>query len=342
MCQKFDPEKLKLEGDPVSISSGVWSSQNIYGLSGFSASETGVLAFRGGGSERSQLTWYDRTGKKLGAASPPASEAEPHFSPDEKHLIANRGSDLWIMDLSSGKWSRFTFDPSDDGTAAYSPDGSLVFFGSNRKGKHDIYVKPTSGVSQEKLLLQSPHEKYPDDVSRDGKFILFEDVDPKTKFDLWILPVAGDQKPFPFLKTPDNEAHAQFSPNGRWVAYVSDESGRAEVYVRSFPAEKGGKWQVSSDGGDQPWWRSDAKELFYMDPSRRLISVKTSDDSAEFQAEPPVVLFPTNMIMGGMTSNRNNYLPNSAGDKFLVNDIVTETTSVPITVIVNWTSALKR
>jgi eukaryotic-like serine/threonine-protein kinase len=138
MCQKFDPEKLKLEGDPVSISSGVWSSQNIYGLSGFSASETGVLAFRGGGSERSQLTWYDRTGKKLGAASPPASEAEPHFSPDEKHLIANKGSDLWIMDLSSGKWSRFTFDPSDDGTAAYSPDGSLVFFGSNRKGKHDI------------------------------------------------------------------------------------------------------------------------------------------------------------------------------------------------------------
>jgi dipeptidyl aminopeptidase/acylaminoacyl peptidase len=340
MCQKFDVKRMSLEMQAVSFPGQVWTSTTFSGLSAFSASEN-VLAYRGG-SDTSQLHWYDRTGKGLSAISTPGQQAEPFFSPDEKRVVLNRNSDLWILELASGAYSRFTFDPSDESTAIWSPDGRTIVFTSSRNGAYNLYRKPSDGSTEEEMLLTSTTTNWPDDWSKDGRFIIYENVDPKTRFDLWILPIDGDKKPVPYLRTQFNEAHSRFSPNGRWVAYVSDESGRGEVYVRSFPAEKGGKWQVSTSGGDQPTWRRDGGELFFMAPDRKLMSVKVDTDSFEFKAALPIPLFQTSSPSIGLTSSRNHYLVSASGDKFLVNNILQETASTPITVVLNWTAEMKQ
>ena len=170
--------------------------------------------------------------------------AEPALSPDEKRVAWHRpdqggSDDLWLLDLGRATSSRFTFDPSEDVTPVWSPDGSRIAFASSRKGNHDLYEKPASGATEEKVLLQTALPKFPDDWSGDGKYLLYEESDPKTLSDLWLLPLFGDRKPVPYLKTPFNQVHAQFSPDGKWVAYVSDEAGRPEIFVQSFPVSGG-------------------------------------------------------------------------------------------------------
>src|SRR6185295_17147348 len=143
--------------------------------------------------------------------------------------------DIWMLDLARGTTTRFTFTPSNESCPLWSPDGTRIVFSSNRGGNYDLYQKNSTGTSSEEILLQTGVELYADDWTLDGRYILYEASDPKTKFDLWILPMTGERKPFPYLQTEFNETHSQFSPDGRWVAYVSDESGRPEVYVQSFP-----------------------------------------------------------------------------------------------------------
>jgi Tol biopolymer transport system component len=207
-------------------------------------------------------------------------------------------------------------------------------------GGPDIYAKASSGAGNEEVLLKSSTAKRPTDWSGDGRFILYESDDPKSRVDLWVLPLFGDKKPQLFLQTPFAEQQARFSPDGKWIVYVSDESGTPEVYVQSFPPS-GGKWQVSTKGGFTPRWRRDGKELFYLTPDRRIMSVDVRAAGATFEVSTAKALFeaPVDAVTAAVT---NRYDVSADGQRFLINAAVENTTSAPITVVVNWTAGLKK
>ena len=347
MAQSFDERNLKLSGDAYPIAEDI----ELYGESGptgygaFSVSADGILAYRAGVSSIVQFVWVDRANKQLTPVGIPALYSEPCLSPDEKRVVFDKtepqpkSGDIWLLDLSRGTTTRFTFNPSTDVCPLWSPDGTRIVFSSNRNGQHDLYQKNSTGTGSEESLLHTGVDLYADDWSPDGRYILYESTDPKTKFDLWVLPMTGDRKPYPFLQTEFNETHSQMSPDGRWVAYVSDESGRPEVYVQSFAAS-GGKWQISTSGGDQPKWRRDGKELFYLSSARRLMSVSVTSGAA-FEAGIPVELFEVFLPIKSMTGDRNDYVVADNGQRFLVCSYVDKESARPITVVSNWMTALK-
>jgi Tol biopolymer transport system component len=203
-----------------------------------SVSTAGLIAFRAGGASRHQLAWFDRTGKMLGTfgEADDAYLSTPRLSPDGKRVAVYRvvqgSADVWLLD--GARMTRFTLNPALDRFPAWSPDGSRIAFDSNRKGQRNLYVKVTSGASGEELLLESSQDKSPSSWSSDGRFLLYGVSDPRTGWDLWIMRLDGDHKTWPFVNTSFNERGGQFSPDGRWIAYPSDESGRYEIYIRPF------------------------------------------------------------------------------------------------------------
>jgi Tol biopolymer transport system component len=347
MAQSFDERNLKLLGDsyPVADDIELYGESGPTGYGAFSVSADGVLSYRSGSSSIVQLVWVNRLSKQLAQVSVPSIDSEPCLSPDEKRVVFGRAdserksSDIWMLDLARGTTTRFTFTPSAESCPLWSPDGTSIVFSSNRGGNFDLYQKNSTGTGSEEVLLQTGAELYADDWSLDGRYILYESNGPKTRFDLWVLPMTGDRKPFPFLQTEFNETHSQFSPDGRWVAYVSDESGRPEVYVQSF-APSGGKWQISTGGGDQPEWRRDGKELFYLSSSKQLMSVPIIS-GAPFEAGIPVQLFEVFVPVKSLTGDRNDYVIADNGQKFLVCSLVDKEIARPITVVSNWRAALK-
>lgn len=246
--------------------------------------------------------------------------------------------------MSRAILSRFTFDPAIDMLPIWSPDGDHIVFTSARRGYFDLYQKASSGgAGKDELLLESSAMKWPDDWSPNGKFIIYSIRDPKTNVDLYVLPVSKsrlpreDQQPFPFLQTDFDEEQAKFSPDGRWLAYRSNESGIDDIYVRPFPASAA-KWKISTSGGSQPRWRQDGKELFYIAPDSTLMSVDIHTSST-FEAGVPKALFKT-----GITSaigTRYHYAVTGDGQRFLIITPV-EQVSSPITVVTNWTAGMKR
>jgi eukaryotic-like serine/threonine-protein kinase len=243
--------------------------------------------------------------------------------------------------VTGGNATRFTFDPENDVFPFWSPDGSRVVWSSNREGRIHLYQKPASGAGQDALLLKSDYFTFPTDWSRDGRFIIYRQVGPKTKNDVRFLPVgppSGDQKPFPFLQTEANEAAAVLSPDGQWMAYTSEESGRYEVYVQSFP-KGGGKRQVSNGGGIGPHWRGDGKELFYHAPDGKLMAVAVKG-GASFEAGVPVALFEFRAGTNNLTSTY--YSVTSDGQRFLLSTTVQTEAAAPLTVVINWTAEVKR
>ncbi|MCA1605718.1 MAG: hypothetical protein LC775_09655, partial [Acidobacteria bacterium] len=255
MAQPFDEKSFQLTGDAFPIAERL---QFDFGGARaiFSVSENGVLAFQSGLTRgNTQPVWFDRGGKQIGPVSEPGFYGAPRLSPDGRKLAVLifdpqvGGTDIWLYELSRNVPTRFTFDPAFETFPLWSPDGGQVVFVSNRKGPNDIYQKPSSGAGNEEVLFESNEGKATTSWSPDGRFIAFTNTDTKanTKQDLWILPLFGDRKPFPFLQTPFNEFFAQFSPDGHWIAYVSDESGSNQVYIAPFPAP-GGKRQLSRGG----------------------------------------------------------------------------------------------
>ena len=252
MAQPFDARRLVLTGDAFPIAEQI-QTQGFFPPSGvFSASENGVLAYQtGAATANSQLVWFDRTGKQIGVLGDPAAYDDLELSPDGRQASvsipdeAGKGRDIWLYDVARGLRTRFTFGPADELGPIWSPDGSRIVFNSRRKGHLDLYQKASSGAGTEEVLLEDNLDKYPTSWSPDGRFILYSSFGGPTGNDLFVLPLSGDRKPFPFLQTQFNEAFGQFSPDGRWVAYASNESGRNEVYVAPFPGP-GGKWQVST------------------------------------------------------------------------------------------------
>jgi hypothetical protein len=245
----------------------------------FSASDR-VLTYRTGGLPDSQLLWFDRSGKRLEALGDPARYLDVELSPDGKQVAVNvtdraRGtSDIWLNEFA-GRWS---------------PNGDRLVFGSNRGAQTGLHLKPSSGAGSEQVLLAAKNPLFPNSWSPDGRFLLYDAEDPKTTWDLWVVPLSGERKPQPFLKTGFQEEIGRFSPDGRWIAYRSNESGRFEVYVAAFP-RSGGKWQVSTAGGGFPRWRHDGKEIFYVAADNKLMAAEVNGQGAGFEVGAARPLF---------------------------------------------------
>ncbi|HEU5235675.1 MAG TPA: hypothetical protein VFU37_00955, partial [Pyrinomonadaceae bacterium] len=256
---------------------------------------------------------------------------------DGVDLQGNR--DIWLIELASGNPTRFTFDPATDVFPLWSPDGSRIVFASDREGPRNLYQKNASGAGKEELLLKTGLNTFPMDWSADGKFILYIVGDPKTKLDIWVLPLFGDQKPFPFLQTEANERNAKLSPDGRWIAYTSDESGINQIYVQSFP-DSGGKRQVSTNIGYHLAWRRDGKELFYLSSDKKMMAVDVKADGPTFEVGTPKALF--DVRVPSFNSAQAQFAVAADGQKFLVANTAGEITSAPINVVLNWTADVKR
>ena len=295
-----------------------------------------------GAAQNDQLVWFDRTGKRLGTVGEPGQHVRLALSPDEKQVAVDRSAlqpgDIWLIELARGISTRFTFDSKDDTAPVWSPDGRTIGFASNREGAYDVYRKISSGAGKDELLLKSAIPKFPSDWSPDGRFLLYYEINPKTKYDLWVLPdpggAPGDKKPIPFLRTEFNEILGAFSPDGKWIAYQSDESGNYEVYVQTFPST-GAKWQVSKGGGTHPRWRRDGKELFYLG-GRKMTAVEVKI-GATFQGGNPQPLFDTSI-----TNSFVRYAVTRDGQRFLFPASMGESGTTPVTVVINWTAGIKR
>jgi eukaryotic-like serine/threonine-protein kinase len=338
-AQHFDPGRLELTGDPFPVAERVTVG---YGppVPALSASAAGPLVYRSGSAAGQQrLAWFDRSGKELGKAGGPDSFGlfGPSLSPDGRRVAlfeADGNVDVWLLDLGRNTLGRFTTDAADDVFPIWSPDSTRIVFSSNRKGTFDLYQKPPTGAESEQLLLTTPQAKLATDWSLDGRFLLYHSLDPNMSNDIWALPLGGDRKPFPVVQTMFDEGDAQFSPDGKWIAYQSNESGRFEIYVQPFPGP-GSRLFISTAGGYQARWGRDGKELFYIAPDNQLMAVpiRLAANGQAAEAGAPVALFGMRMI--GPVQNDRWFVVSRDGQQFLVSTVREEATS-PITVILNW------
>jgi dipeptidyl aminopeptidase/acylaminoacyl peptidase len=340
VAQPFDAKAMKLTGEPIPLAEQI-GTDNV-GLARFSVSRNGVLAYRTGQSG-SRLLWRDRAGRELESLGDPGDYANPALSPAGDRLAFNltdpRSSknDIWVRDLARGVNSRFTFGVGNNFRPLWSPDGASIVFSSDREGTPDLYEKATRGQGEEKLVLKSGEFKYASGWTRDGRYIGYSSQNPKSNLDVWALPTFGDRKPIPLVVGAFVEAQPVFSPDGRFVAYVSAESGGQEIYVQTFP-DGGGKWQVSTGGGGDPSWKGDGKELYYRTPDQKLMAVEIRS-AGEFQAGIPQALFPIRIQPGNA---RNKYLPSADGQRFLFVAPLGRESLSPTTVVLNWPAGLGR
>jgi serine/threonine protein kinase len=350
MAQRFNPTRLSLSGDAFPIVEKVGGSVL---WAAFSVSENGILVFAPpeAGTTAVQLVWWDRVGKQVGTFGSPGTYDDFRLAPDERRIAFASSSsdnrDVWVLDSVRGVTSRLTFDPAIDDPPMWSPDGHRIVWASNRSGAFDLYVKSANGAGPEQLLVtMGAPAGWPEDWSRDGRFIIYQVPGTKTGQDLWIAPLlapgeSGDRKPFPYLQTEFDERHGRFSPDGRWVAYSSNESGRDEVYVQSFPAS-GARFQISAGGGIEPQWRKDGTELFYISEDRTLMAVpvKLGNSASEplqvGQAKP---LFPVPVVDTFIVGR--SYEVSSDGQRFLLRALASGA-APSLTVVLNWQAQLKK
>jgi serine/threonine protein kinase len=342
MAQPFDAQLLSTRGDPSRVLEQV--SRSI-STAGFSVSKTGVLLIRPARSFQTELVWSNRLGTRLGVVAPPGEYGNIALSPDESQVAFDRTDpsmsfpDVWLMDLRRRGLSRLTSHPSVDNVPVWSADGRVVAFAAERGGGGlDIYQRPAnqSEPDQPLLKLNAPPIMFPADWSSDGRYLMYYRTDPKNQNDLWVLPLFGDRKPSALLQSEFNEWQGQFSPDGKWIAYVSDQSGTPQVYVQAFPMQTG-TWPISTAGGMQPRWRRDGLELFYLALDRKLMAV-TVKAGATFEAATPRSLFETTL---DLTQFRQTYAISADGQRFLLNAPI-ETDAPPLTVVLNWQALLKR
>jgi len=341
MAQPFDAGKALTTGDAFPIAENVdYVSGNSQGQ--FSASQTGVLAYTSGSAGGNvQLTWFDRSGAMAGTVGKPGIFNWPAISPDGKTVAVDRVDlqagfyDIWLYDLARGGDSRFTFGPQTNQWPVWSGDGSHIAFNTSRDGRTSAYQRATGGTAQDELLDKAADNRVRlDDWSRDGRYVIEERPDdPKTKGDIWVLPLFGDKKPFNYLHSEFNEQYAKLSPNGQWLAYQSDESKRLEIYVVTFPM-LGGKWQVSTGGATRPVWSRDGKELYFISADSKMMAVEIRGGT-KFDFGVPKALFDVRMDAAA-------WFDVSKDGKFLIPSQVEVAATVPMTVVVNWQAGLKR
>lgn len=339
MAQRFDVDPGRLLGETFVVATNVLNDINTWSAV-FSVSE-GVLAYQATTGVGTQLTWLDRSGKQLGILGARERYNNIRISPRGDRVAVSLGSpeDIWIYDTLRGVKSRFTFNPERDGVPVWSPDGSQIIFTSAKRGHPDLYRKAANGMASEELLLESNSVKFTDDWSPDGRFALYEQQTASSHADIWVLPLFGDRKPFPLIQSPFNEYGSGFSPDGRWVVYTSDESGKQEVYVVPFrvpgpvgaTAVPAGKWQISTAGGQVPIWRRDGKEILYQDLEGRMMSAEVSIQGSQFRVGRvrPLFKLPPNTGFDA-TPDGQRFLIKALGEEY----------SAPITLLVNWKAKL--
>ena len=347
-AQRFDAEALTLGGDPFPVAEQVSRDPLSIQFAAVSVSAAGPIAYRTGpvGVQR-RLVWFDRSGKALGTlGEPDLSGQNPDLSPDGRRVAIDRTAganvDLWLMDLERGTLSRFTSDTAIDAYPIWSSDGRHVAFGSFRGSSMDLFSRPATGAGSETSLLTTPQAKHATDWSRDGRFLLYVSIDPKTGYDLWALPLGADSKPgtpFPIVQTSFDERDAQFSPDGRWIAYESNESDRSEIYVQRFPKPEG-TFRISTTGGAQVRWARSGNELFYTALDGRLMAVpvRFAPDGQTVDAGVPAPLFVTRLGGALQGAARQQYMVSADAQRFLMNTIPEEAPT-PITIILNWKAA---
>jgi Tol biopolymer transport system component len=338
LAQAFDADRLELRGNPFVIDEQVTAGTRL------SASAAGPIVYRTPppDSGQRQLAWVDRTGKELDKVLYPDDSAlGPAVSHDGRRVavfrLANGNMDIWAYETQRRTWDRLTFDPGDDIYPLWSGDGTRIAFGS-RRGSMDLYWKLLSGPpGSEQRLPSTPQPKFPMDWSRDGRFLLYNSLDPKSGVDIWGLPLEGSREPFEVIRTSFNEQHPQLSPDGRWVAYQSDRTGRFEVYIRPFPGS-GADVPVSTDGGTQVRWHPSGGELFYIAPDDRLMAVpvRATPDRRAVELGVPHALFATNVGSTAPNTNRQQYAVSPDGESFVMNSAVEEPSAAPLVVILNW------
>jgi Tol biopolymer transport system component len=344
--QRFDPAILMLDGEPVSVATGV-AVDNV-GAAAVSGSSVGTIVYRVGSSNRQrQLVWFDRSGAPLGEPFPVDSMGPLNhdFSPDELQLVMNRtlggNADIWTLDLERrGAFTRLTTASTPDISPVWSPDGSRIVYSGRQKDGFDLAEIPATGTGRESVVFSGPVAEVPLDWSRDGRHVLFRSqFDPKTSVDIWALPMQGERTPFPVAQTVADEGVGSFSPDGRWVAFESNESGRYEIYVQSFPTAAA-RPIVSTGGGLQPRWAPDGKEIYYIAPDGRLMSVQLrfSPDGRTVAPAPPVPLFLARVSTTSVGGSRHEYLVARDGKRFLMNTLVAQV-GAPITLILNAAAA---
>jgi Tol biopolymer transport system component/predicted Ser/Thr protein kinase len=344
----FDAKTLAIAGEPLPVAERV-EYMAPTGGSIFSASGS-VLAYSAQGEGRlSRLVWLDRTGKEVGTVGPPANYANARLSPDRTRVAlslidpkSSAAPKLWIYEVSRGTGTQLTYGVGVDLWPVWSPDGDRLVFASARgKGQWDLYEKKLPETGEERLLLESVNNKFPDDFSPDGQFLLYEEFDPRTNHDIKVLPLTGDRRPRAFVATPFEERNAQFSPDGRWVAYMSEEPGRPEVYLAAFP--EGARRRVSTEGGSEPRWSADGRELFYVAAGRKLaaISVETRGGEPVLGQSRTLFQMPP-LARGGTGFGAPPKYDVSPDGRFLVHARVAEEAPSPITLVLNWTAALRK
>ena len=312
----------------------------------FSASDNGTLVYQAGNAQGGwHLFWYTRDGKQTGSVADPSAYFDPSLSPDGTRLatalITGQGTgDIWIFDLLRGTKTRLTFGSSIQRSSVWTPDGKTIFFGSNRKGGMHMYTEASDGAGPEQALLEGDDAfEYPESVSPDQRFLVYMRVatDKRTATDIYALPLSGERKPFPIVQNAFNNMQPRISPDGRWMAYSSNESGRYEVYVTGFPGG-GAKWQVSTSGGSFPNWRRDSRELFLLDAADNVMAVDVNTTANGVRMGTPQALFHA----GGVQTQQGPYTVTADGKKFLINTGDVKEENQPFTLVQNWPAEIKK
>ena len=360
LAQRLDVAQAALTGDPVTLADSV-AVNNFIIQSALSVAAPGLVAYRTEEGSPRQLTWVDRSGTMRGAVGEPDGTLfQPRVSPGGRRVVVSRllpgNIDLWLLD--GARTTRFTFDAAREDFPLWSPDGTRIVYRATRTGPGDLYQKLASGAGVEERLVASDQNKVATSWSADGRFLLYISIDPQTAADLWVVPVVGDRTPSVFLKTPFREVYGAFSPDGRWVAYHSNESGRPEVYLRPFvppvipnsaagtgagadrsvrlqPDPVGGQWQVSTAGGIHPVWRPDGRELYYLNPAGAMMAAPITVTGSTLEPGAPVVLFPTRIVGGGVDAQQGRQYDVAPDGRFLINTVLDDA-AAPITLLQNW------
>ncbi len=345
MAQPFSVSKLATTGDAFPVAEHVAVNGNVY-RPVFSAADNGTLAYQSGDTGNgTRLTWVDRDGKPAGAVGEVERFLHPAISPDGKQVAvsiadATGSRDIWIFDQAGHK-TRLTFDPATEANPRWSSDGKKVFYSSDRKGQNHIYAKAADGSGAEETVLETGGiTEVPYGISADGRYLAYHQQDPARKTggsDIWVLPLFGDRKPFPIVATQFAEFLPTISPDGKWMAYVSNETSLYQVYLTPFPGG-GPKWQVSTAGGAIPRWRWDGKELYFVGSDNRLLAVDVTLGATSPKLGTPKALFQANFASGPA----GPYDATADGKKFLVHSVNAQESDVPLTLVTNWTAELKK
>jgi Tol biopolymer transport system component len=345
MAQAFNVRSLAVSGEAFRMADRISS---VWGLSPFSLTDSGPLVYAAASdTPRDELVWFDRGGNRLttvtDALTPNFPVYHPQLSPDRGTLalatIGGKFTDIWLYDLSGSRRTRVTFEPGGPMAPVWSPDGRSIAFASMRNGHFDIYRKAIDGTSVEDLLYSDSDDKFPTSWSPDGKFLLFDRIGYKKPNSVWILPISVDRassKPLALAESASAEERAEFSPDGRWISWDSQESGQREVYLVPFGAKgvsRDGRRQVSASGGDGARWRRDGREIFYRQ-GRSLVAVTVNNGPHGIQFGEERPLFRSLSILG--------YDVSADGQRFLLCLRTRQVTSLPLTVVQNWETVLRK